>query len=51
MATAETPRTQRTPRYDDEDTSFTTDKELRGWYSYGLAAEVFAVCGIGKYRY
>jgi UMF1 family MFS transporter len=48
MAAAARHRTQRDPRYDEEDTSFTTKKELLGWYSYGLAAEVFAVCGVGK---
>jgi MFS transporter, UMF1 family len=42
-------RTQRARRYDNEDTSLTTDKELMGWYSYGLAAEVFAVCGVGEH--
>lgn len=35
------------PRYEGEDTSPTTHRELLGWYSYGLAAEVFAVCGVG----
>lgn len=35
-------------RYDGEDTEMTTNKELWGWYSNGLAAEVFAVCGVGK---
>jgi MFS transporter, UMF1 family len=39
----------RTPRYPDEDLSPTTDKELRGWYFYGIAAEVFAVCGPGSF--
>lgn len=35
--------------YEDEDTSPTTDKELRGWYFYGIAAEAFAVCGPGSF--
>jgi len=35
-------------RYANEDTSSTTDTELRGWYSYGIAAEVFAVAGVGE---
>jgi len=35
-------------RYAREDTEVTTQKELLGWYSYGLAAEVFAVCGVGQ---
>jgi len=36
------------PRYPGEDTRSTSRKELAGWYSYGWAAEVFVVCGIGK---
>ena len=32
----------------DEDSTSTTERELRGWFSYGLAAEVFAVCGVGR---
>lgn len=40
---------RRQPRYEGEDTSRTTDRELRGWYIYGLAAEVFAVCGVGSF--
>lgn len=40
---------RRSPRYEGEDTSETTDRELRGWYIYGLAAEVFAVCGVGSF--
>jgi hypothetical protein len=38
------------PRYKDEDTSPTTARELNGWYSYAVAAEVFAVVGVGKLR-
>lgn len=38
----------RKPHYDGEDTSPTTTHELLGWYSYGIAAEVFAVCGVGE---
>ena len=37
----------RKPRYHGEDLSPTTNRELRGFYAYGLAAEVFAVCGVG----
>lgn len=37
----------RTPRFEGEDVSPTTERELRGWYSTGLAAEIFAVCGVG----
>lgn len=33
--------------YEGEDVSPTTKQELRGWYSTGLAAEIFAVCGVG----
>ncbi len=50
METGEAPGRQRAPRYDDEDTSPTSEKELRGWYAYGIAAEVFAVCGVGEFR-
>ena len=38
---------RRSPNYEGEDTSKTTDREVRGWYAYGLAAEVYAVCGVG----
>ena len=40
----------RGPRYEGEDLSPTTARELRGFYAYGLAAEVFAVCGVGTYH-
>lgn len=36
------------PRYNDEDTSPTTDRELKGWYAYPIAAEVFAVVAVGE---
>lgn len=36
-------------RYAGEDTRLTSKKELWGWYSYGFAAEVFVVCGIGSF--
>jgi len=39
----------RQPRYENEDTSPTSRRELMGWYCYGIAAEVFAVCGVGMY--
>jgi len=42
---------RRTSRFPEEDTSPTTDKELWGWYCYGMAAEVFAVCGVGLSPY
>lgn len=36
------------PQYEDEDSRLTSRKELAGWYSYGWAAEVFAICAMGK---
>jgi UMF1 family MFS transporter len=36
-------------RYADEDTRPTSQKELWGWYAYGWAAEVFAICAMGKH--
>jgi MFS transporter, UMF1 family len=36
-------------RYPEEDVSPTSNKELRGWYFYGIAAEAFAVCGPGSF--
>jgi len=39
---------QRPPRYVGEDTTPTSHREILGWYSYGIAAEVFAVCGVGS---
>ncbi|KAK5551663.1 Autophagy protein 22 [Exophiala xenobiotica] len=35
--------------YADEDTRPTSQKELWGWYSYGWAAEVFAICAMGSF--
>ena len=35
--------------YRGEDTRPTSTKELSGWYSYGWAAEVFVVCGVGSF--
>ncbi|PYH84934.1 autophagy-related protein 22-1 [Aspergillus uvarum CBS 121591] len=37
------------PQYPGEDTRPTSKKELAGWYSYGWAAEVFAVCAMGSF--
>jgi MFS transporter, UMF1 family len=34
-------------RYAEEDTRPTSQKEQYGWYSYGFAAEVFAICAMG----
>ncbi|KAL3419038.1 autophagy-like protein 22 [Phlyctema vagabunda] len=36
-------------QYEGEDTRLTSKKELRGWYAYGFAAEVFVICGIGSF--
>lgn len=36
------------PQYEGEDVRLTSRKELSGWYSYGFAAEVFAICAMGK---
>ncbi|OCK85661.1 autophagy-related protein 22-2 [Lepidopterella palustris CBS 459.81] len=36
-------------RYDGKDDSVTSNKELIGWYAYSMAAEVFAICGIGSF--
>lgn len=38
----------RQPQYSGEDLSPTTARELRGFYAYSVAAEIFAVCGVGK---
>jgi len=35
--------------YAGEDTRLTSQKELWGWYAYGFAAEVFVICGMGRY--
>lgn len=39
---------QRPAKYPGEDTTPTSKREIWGWYAYGIAAEVFAVCGVGK---
>ncbi|KAI9756375.1 MAG: deoxycytidyl transferase [Chaenotheca gracillima] len=36
-------------QYEGEDTRLTSTKEIAGWYSYGWAAEVFVVCGVGSF--
>lgn len=38
----------RPSQYAGEDTRLTSKRELAGWYAYGFAAEVFAICGIGE---
>ncbi|KAL5360563.1 autophagy-related protein 22-1 [Aspergillus floccosus] len=40
---------QRPSRYPGEDTTPTSRREILGWYAYGIAAEVFAVCGVGSF--
>ena len=37
-------------QYTGEDTRLTSRKELAGWYAYGFAAEVFVICGMGKFE-
>ncbi|KAF1946733.1 hypothetical protein EJ02DRAFT_218539 [Clathrospora elynae] len=37
------------PHYAGEDMRLTSERELRGFYMYGWAAEVFVVCGIGSF--
>lgn len=44
---SEAPTHARAPQYPGEDTRLTSQKELFGWYSYGWAAEVFVICGVG----
>jgi UMF1 family MFS transporter len=43
-------RVQPQLRYEGEDTSATTIRELNGWYAYPIAAEVFAVVAVGNYN-
>lgn len=45
----EAPTAQPRLRYEGEDTSPTTRRELNGWYAYPIAAEVFAVVAVGTY--
>ncbi|KAI1676520.1 hypothetical protein KJE20_13769, partial [Pyrenophora tritici-repentis] len=37
------------PSYEGEDTSPTTERELKGWFAYPIAAEVFAVVAVGAF--
>ena len=37
------------PQYPGDDTRPTSRKEISGWYSYGFAAEVFVICGVGSF--
>ncbi|PGH11229.1 hypothetical protein AJ80_07234 [Polytolypa hystricis UAMH7299] len=48
-ATDSTMADQTPPMYPSDDTRPTSKKELAGWYSYGWAAEVFAVCAMGSF--
>jgi hypothetical protein len=47
MSFDEAVRPRQSVRYEGEDTSVTSPRELNGWYSYAIAAEVFAVVGVG----
>ncbi|ORY14407.1 autophagy-related protein 22-like protein [Clohesyomyces aquaticus] len=49
MSLDEAERPHLVPRFEGEDTSATTQRELNGWYSYAIAAEVFAVVGVGSF--
>ncbi|KAF2250766.1 autophagy-related protein 22-1 [Trematosphaeria pertusa] len=49
MSFDEAVRPRQRTRYKGEDTSPTTPRELNGWYSYAIAAEVFAVVGVGLF--
>ncbi|RQM07838.1 hypothetical protein DH86_00000718, partial [Scytalidium sp. 3C] len=49
MAVTAELRPRRAPRYEGEDTSVTSNRELWGWYAYSIAGEVFAVCGVGSF--
>ncbi|KAF2123161.1 autophagy-related protein 22-1 [Lophiotrema nucula] len=49
MSFDEAARPRLVARYEGEDTSVTTKRELNGWYSYAIAAEVFAVVGTGLF--
>ena len=35
--------------YAEQDTSPTTNEELRGWFAYGMGAETFAIVGLGSF--
>jgi UMF1 family MFS transporter len=37
------------PQYEGEDTRPTSSKELRGFYAYSWASEVFVICGMGRF--
>lgn len=51
MSLEEHGRPKRATRFEGEDTSPTSTKELNGWYAYSLAAEIYAVVGVGKCKY
>lgn len=41
--------TRAVARYEGEDTRPTSQKELRGFYAYSWASEVFVICGMGSF--
>ncbi|KAF2710255.1 autophagy-related protein 22-1 [Pleomassaria siparia CBS 279.74] len=45
----EVARPRQSPSYQGEDTSVTTKLEIYAWYSYAIAAEVFAVVAVGAF--
>ncbi|KAG9380716.1 ATG22 multi-domain protein [Pyrenophora tritici-repentis] len=45
----ETRQPWRGDNYEGEDTSPTTERELKGWFAYPIAAEVFAVVAVGAF--
>ncbi|KAF2262984.1 autophagy-related protein-like protein 22 [Lojkania enalia] len=49
MSFDEAVRPRLATRYEGEDTRMTTRQELNGWYSYSIAAEVFAVVAMGLF--
>ncbi|KAF2475175.1 autophagy-related protein 22-1 [Lindgomyces ingoldianus] len=49
MPSDEMVRPRLAARYEGEDTSIITQRELNGWYSYAIAAEVFAVVATGAF--
>ncbi|KAI9710518.1 MAG: Autophagy protein 22 [Bogoriella megaspora] len=40
---------RRRPQWADEDVRLTSARELSGFYAYGWAAEVFVICGMGRF--
>jgi MFS transporter, UMF1 family len=50
MSFDEVERPRHSARYEGEDSSATTPRELNGWYAGAIAAEVFAVVGVGEHQ-